>query len=124
MLIIVSSLIVYLFWLKQDQHRALKALKYFSRLGIAISVLLNVSLGGPSNQTFSARNWALKKNNQINLVWFIDGLCDILEIVVNTVLKLTNQHLQVDFSDHCMTSWIYWRSRKDVVYELSTVRET
>ena len=30
--------------------------KYFERVGIALSVLLNVVLGGYSNQTFSARN--------------------------------------------------------------------
>jgi hypothetical protein len=89
-------------------------LKYVSRIGIALSVLLNVVLGGPSNQTFSARNWGWKRNKKPNLVWLIDALCDILEIIIN---KITFTDYKVDFSDHCMTSWIYWRSRRDVIFE-------
>jgi hypothetical protein len=87
-------------------------LKYVSRIGIALSVLLNVVLGGPSNQTFSARNWGWKRSKKPNLVWLIDAICDILEIIIN---KTT--FYKVDWSHHCMTSWIYWRSRKDVIFE-------
>lgn len=69
-------------------------LKYFERIGIALSVLLNVILGGHSNQTFSARNYALKKAGKPNLVWIID--------------RITPD------KDHCMVSWSYWVVRKDI----------
>ena len=45
---------------------------YFQRIGIALSVLFNVILGGYSNQTFSARNYHWKKQGKYNLVWLID----------------------------------------------------
>lgn len=72
--------------------------RYIVRIGIAISVLFNVITGGPSNQTFSARNHG----------WRIKGKANICSII--------------DFifffdSDHCRMSWIYWRTRKDVVHE-------
>lgn len=94
-------------------------LKYLARIGIALSVLLNVILGGPSNQTFSARNWGRKRKGQANLVWLIDGVCDyILEPVTNFLLTyLIRTDIRVSLNDHCMTSWIYWRSRKDVMFE-------
>lgn len=70
-------------------------IKYLKKVGIALSVLLNVILGGPSNQTFSARNYGWKKENKLNLVWLID-----------IIFFLEN--------DHCMNSWIYWCMRKDM----------
>jgi len=66
-------------------------LEYLQRIGIALSVLLNVTLGGQSNQTFSARNWGWKKNNRPNLVFLIDLLFG---------------------KGHCVVSWVYWRKRK------------
>jgi hypothetical protein len=100
-------------------------LKYLARIGIALSVLLNVILGGPSNQTFSARNWGRKRRGQINLVWLIDGVCDyILEPATNFVLTyVVKTDKRVVLKDHCMTSWIYWRIRKDVVHEHETAIE-
>ncbi len=67
--------------------------KYFQRLGIAISVLFNVILGGYSNQSFSARNYAWKREGKPNLVWLID------------IIFWLDQ-------DHCMNSWLYWYTRK------------
>ncbi len=67
--------------------------KYFQRLGIAISVLFNVILGGYSNQSFSARNYAWKREGKPNLVWLID------------IIFWFDQ-------DHCMNSWLYWYTRK------------
>jgi hypothetical protein len=75
--------------------------QYFERLGTALSVLLNVILGGPSNQTFSARNWGWKRDNRKNLVYFIDKMW----------YKDPN---------HCMTAWVYWRVRRDVRHELES----
>ena len=46
-------------------------MSYLKRVGIALSVLLNVVLGGASNQTFSARNWQRKKDGLLNFVWFL-----------------------------------------------------
>lgn len=67
---------------------------YFYRVGIALSVLLNVMLGGYSNQTFSARNWAWKREGRWNMVWLID---------------------KISCQGHCRMSWIYWVVRKDKI---------
>lgn len=103
----------------------MKVVKYISRIGIALSVLLNVTLGGPSNQTFSARNWGWKKEGRKNFVWIIDGICDyVLEPIINLFLThVFKSDIKVSFKDHCMTSWIYWRVRKDVLYEIEKVED-
>lgn len=74
--------------------------KYIKRVAIALSVLLNVLLGGDSNQTFSARNWERKRRGLPNLCAVIDSVFYVL------------------FSDntHCLTSWVFWRVRKDVLH--------
>ena len=64
---------------------------YLERVGIALSVLLNVLLGGYSGQTFSARNWEWKRNGKINIVFLIDLMLG---------------------RDHCACCWVYWRVRK------------
>lgn len=64
---------------------------YFVRIGIALSVLLNVVLGGYSNQTFSARNWEWKRRKKPNLVKLIDYFLG---------------------ADHCSECWVYWKVRK------------
>ena len=69
--------------------------KYFERIGIALSVLLNVLLGGYSNQTFSARNYDWKRRGLPNLVWFID------------LLFWFDPH-------HCLDAWTYWFTRKEL----------
>ena len=72
-----------------------KVFKYFERLGIALSVLLNVLLGGYSNQTFSARNYAWKLDGKPNIVWLID--------------------IMFWFDpNHCLDAWSYWIVRKDI----------
>ena len=71
---------------------------YFKRLGIALSVLFNVLLGGPSNQSFSARNYGWKKEGRANLVFLIDFIAE----------KVFND------TDHCMSAWIYWYTRKNL----------
>lgn len=68
--------------------------EYIERVGIALSVLFNVILGGYSNQTFSARNWDWKRQNKPNLV-----------LVINFIFN--DAH-------HCMESWVYWKVRKEV----------
>ena len=65
--------------------------KYFTRVGTALSVLFNVVIGGPSNQTFSARNWQWKKDKKFNLVWVIDLMLG---------------------SGHCLECWAYWKTRE------------
>jgi len=64
---------------------------YLFRVGIALSILINVILGGKSNQTFSARNYQRKKDSKPNLVWFID-----------LVLQ----------KGHCQMCWVNWTVRK------------
>lgn len=72
-----------------------KIFKYLERVGIALSVLLNVLLGGQSNQTFSARNYYWKLNGRYNIVWLIDAIFFFDK-------------------DHCLMSWIYWKTAKDI----------
>lgn len=69
---------------------------YLKRLLIAFSVLINVILGGRSNQTFSARNYDRKKRGLWNIVPLIDAI------------------FWFD-PEHCLTSWVYWAVRKDVM---------
>lgn len=76
---------------------------YIKRIGIALSVLLNVLLGGYSNQAFSARNYDWKKRGKLNLVWLIDLVAD----------KCFGD------KDHCMHSWVYWYTRKNVFDKLN-----
>lgn len=71
-----------------------KIIKYIRRVGVALSVLFNVILGGHSNQTFSARNYEWKRNSKPNMVWLLDKLF-FME------------------TDHSMYSWSYWILRKD-----------
>lgn len=66
--------------------------KYIKRFFRSLSILLNVILGGKSNQTFSARNYDKKKRGKLNLVLLIDFFA---------------YHIFRD-SDHCLTSWVYW----------------
>ena len=66
-------------------------IKYLERVGIAVSVLLNVVTGGASNQTFSARNWQWKKEGRWNIVWAID-------LVLG--------------KGHCVQCWVWWKTRK------------
>ena len=63
--------------------------RYISRVGIAFSILFNTLCNGPSNQSFSARNWELKRNGRFNVVFLIDWVFFLDK-------------------DHCLTSWIYW----------------
>ena len=67
-------------------------LKYITRIGVSLSVLLNVVLGGASNQTFSARNYQWQKDGKPNLV-----------ILIDTILGF----------DHCLMCWTYWKVREN-----------
>jgi hypothetical protein len=69
----------------------MKMVRYFSRILVSLSVLLNVLLGGSLNQTFSARNWQWKKDKKPNLVWFIDAIFG---------------------KDHCSECWVWWKTRR------------
>lgn len=77
------------------RYYKIRLLKYLLRVGIAISVLINVILGGPSNQTFSARNYGWKLEKKLNLVWLIDSIF---------------------FFDknHSLYSWVYWKAGKNL----------
>ena len=64
---------------------------YLKRVLTALSVLLNVLLGGPNNQTFSARNHDWKRRNKPNITKLIDFVLG---------------------SGHCVECWVYWKVRK------------
>lgn len=68
-------------------------MNYFVRVGIAVSILINVMLGGHFDQSFSARNYEWKKSGHLNLVWLFD---------------------LIFFFDknHCLCSWTYWILKK------------
>lgn len=65
--------------------------RYLNRIFVALSVLLNVILGGDNNQTFSARNHDWKRRGYPNMVVLIDFLFG---------------------KEHCMECWVYWKVRK------------
>jgi hypothetical protein len=67
--------------------------KYFQRIFLALSILLNAFLAGKSNQTFSARNYDWKLRGLPNLVWLIDAV------------------LFFD-PDHCKKAWLFWDTIK------------
>ena len=62
--------------------------RYLFRVLKAVSILLNVIIGGPSGQTFSARNWAWRKQQRPTVVFLID-------LVLGR--------------DHCARSWVEWQ---------------
>ena len=64
---------------------------YLNRVLTALSVLLNVVLGGHNNQTFSARNYQWQKDGKPNIVYFID-------LVLG--------------KGHCVECWVYWKVRR------------
>ena len=68
----------------------MKMVRYLSRVGVALSILINVVTGGQLNQTFSARNWGRKKRKQLHLVWFIDFFLG---------------------KGHCLECWVWWKCR-------------
>ena len=81
-----------LLWMKWWKIRTSR---YLLRVGIALSVLLNVILNGESNQTFSARNYGWKRKGWWNICWLIDRL------------------IKKD-PDHCLHSWLYWYTGKNI----------
>lgn len=77
------------------RYYKLRGIQYIIRVGIAISVLINVVLGGPSNQTFSARNYNWKLKGKPNIVFLIDKM------------------FWFD-KNHCLNSWVYWKTAKNL----------
>lgn len=64
---------------------------YFYRVGIALSILLNVLAGGQESQTFSARNYEWKRQGKPNIVKIIDMLLG---------------------KGHCLECWAAWYVHK------------
>ena len=64
--------------------------RYIRRVTTAKSILLNVILGGRSNQTFSATQYQRKKDGKLNAVYIIDKIF-FWEI------------------DHCLDAWVKWK---------------
>ena len=85
---------------------------YLLRVVTAMSVLLNVILGGKLNQTFSARNWDWKKNNKpTNVLAFpnnnkIDNISSYNYIgdIIISYDKVKNESIfyKVSLKDHLM----------------------
>ena len=65
--------------------------RYFHRIFVALSVLLNVILGGDNNQTFSARNYEWQRNE-------LPNLCVVIDYFLG--------------ENHCLECWAYWKTRK------------
>lgn len=68
-------------------------IKYLTRAGRSLSILLNVLTGGASNQTFSARNWGWRKAGKPNMVAIIDAILG---------------------RDHCCQSWVWWYTSRSI----------
>jgi len=93
--------------------------KYISRVAISLSVLLNVLLGGPSNQTFSARNYGWKREGKPNGVVVIDAIFLLTGNLLSYILRVTGSGLTITpQTHHCLESWVYWRVRKDVIHDI------
>ena len=92
-------------------------MQYLFRICLAISILINVITGGPSNQACSDRNYGWKREGKRNLVWIIDTFCYYVGY------GLTRMGFPCDYRNHCMSSWCYWRARKDVAHEFEVRRE-
>ena len=61
--------------------------QYLYRVGISLSVLVNVILMGELHQTFSARNYQRKRDKKKNLCFVIDKVLG---------------------RDHCLMCWTRW----------------
>ena len=81
----------------------MSVLQYLNRLFIASSILLNVILGGESNQTFSARNYRWAKEGKPNLVWLI-----------NLIFWFD--------PDHCRKAWLFWNQMQRYYLDISFFR--
>jgi len=66
-------------------------IRYLKRILISLSILINVILGGRTNQTFSARNHEWRRNNRLNVAKTIDSVLG---------------------DGHCLECWVNWRVRK------------
>ena len=64
---------------------------YFYNVGIALSILTNVVLGGEPHQTFSARNHQRRREGRLNVAPLID--------------KALGNH-------HCLECWTNWILRR------------
>lgn len=62
--------------------------QYITRVARAVSVLINVVLGGADEQTFSARQHELRRRQRRNCARMID--------------MIFGYH-------HCQESWVHWR---------------
>jgi len=69
---------------------------YWMRVFTALSILINVILGGKSSQTFSARNYERKRSGKWHLVELIDFLFK-------------------NDPEHCLGSWVNWQVRKTAI---------
>ena len=65
--------------------------RYLNRILTALSVLINVLLGGSNNQTFSARNHQWQRQSKPNVVFLIDVFLG---------------------KGHCLECWVYWKTRR------------
>ena len=70
---------------------------YLKRVGVQLSALLNVVLGGYANQTFSARNYDWKKRGLPHLV-------PIIDLVLG--------------EGHCLHDWVTWTLLRDTLVRL------
>lgn len=89
---------------------------YFSRLGIATSMWLNALTGGHHHMTFSARQHHWRRKGKPNLATLVDFIFIAVAWALN---KFTHPRTPYDFSNHCMESWVAWRTRKDVIDSLN-----
>ena len=75
---------------------------YFSRVFTAISILVNVILGGKSNQTVSAGQYERKRQGKINAVILIDALFFMEK-------------------NHCLEAWVKWEIISYAIKRYDTV---
>jgi len=85
-----------------------------------LSILLNVILGGKPHQTFSARNYGWKRDGKYHMVELIDFIFYWCGYIRNFLLTRALKRDNVSTSSHhCLHSWVVWRTRKDIIHEMS-----
>ena len=78
--------------------------KYFNRVCVTFSIMINVLFGGSMNQTLSATQYERKKDGKINLVWLID------------IMFFWEK-------DHCEEAWIKWQIIHRAIHRYNIVGE-
>lgn len=78
---------------------------YFERVGLCLTILINVILGGEQNQTFCARNYEWRRKGYLSLVPLFDVGALVIGYVFN---RFRPKRRRLNYRNHCLESWVWW----------------